>query len=142
MKKIILLTISILLLVGCEATKEGIDNSKSKEVEYTNIIYREILDNKPVNACISFKKNNDYSMDDCNNNVSNYSFDNNAECTFKYDGEYIKFTCKKENGEAKIDIIKILQWDKYTFSFKYGDEEKLFKSLTWIEENLKEEESA
>ena len=51
----------------------------------------------------------------------------------------MKFDCKNNFSDDKLDTIKILKWDKYTFQFMYGDEEKLFKSLSWIEENIKEE---
>jgi hypothetical protein len=79
-------------------------------------------------------------MYDCDSEPTNYFFDSENECTFKYDGTYMKFDCKNNFSDKDIDTIKILSWDKYTFRFKYGDEEKVFKSLTWIEENYKEEE--
>lgn len=137
MKRVYLISIFSFLLIGCSSTTDKIGNS-IKEVEYKNIIYKEVVDNKPVNACISFKKDNTYSTNNCNNESTDYFFDNKNECTFKYDGTYIKFDCKN-NSSVDFDSIKILQWDKYTFKFLYGDEEKVFKSLSWLEENFKED---
>ena len=138
MKKIVLISSILLLLVGCESNTEKVDNNDIKEVEYKNIIYKEVIDNKPVNACISFKKDKTYLVNDCNNGSTNYIFDSTKKCDFKYDGTYIKFDCKN-NSSVDFDSIKILQWDKYTFKFLYGDEEKVFKSLSWLEENFKED---
>ena len=75
MKKIVLLMFIPLLLVGCNNKKDGLDETSLKEVEYKNITYQEIVNNKPVYACITFYKNNDYSMYDCDSEPTSYFFD-------------------------------------------------------------------
>ena len=132
--KLILLTIMLLIITAC--------SSETIEVEYQNITYEEISidENNNVSteyACITFYDDGEYSMYDCDSEVTNYYFDSENECKYFYDGDKIKFKCKYNYSNVKNKPIEIITWDKDTFEFKYNGDIKIFKSMEWIKDNLK-----
>lgn len=115
--KIFIISLTLMfLLTGCAFDKD-------MKVKYTNITYREENDGW---ACLTFYDDGDYSMYDCDSEPTNYFFDSEAECTYKYTGDKIKFKCKYYINEHKNNYIEIKEWDKSVLKFTIDGQEKVF----------------
>lgn len=121
----------IFLITGCNS---------GNDVKYQNIRYQEIAEDEgklhTVWACITFYDKGSYSLYDCDSEPTSYPFDDEWECTYTYKDNKIKFNCK-ENTDSSIEV---LNWDEDTFEFKYNEEVRTFKSVSWIENNIEEDE--
>lgn len=130
MKKLLVVIAMLFLVTGC---------SKNEEVPYPGIRYQEVREDEnelhTVWACIRFLDNGKYSLYDCDSEPTSYAFDNEWECTYKYQNNKMRFNCKYGDGA----VIKITKWDEETFEFIYDGETKTFKSEDWIKENLEED---
>ena len=93
----------------------------SDSVKYTNIVYS----NK--NICISFYKDN-YSLDNCNNNKSDLSFDSKNNCKMYYSKGYNSFIF--DCGLNNINVVKMKEFsfNKVKFSYKKSDYELINSS--------------
>lgn len=115
--KIFIISLTLMfLLTGCAFDKD-------MKVKYTNITYREENDGW---ACLTFYDDGDYSMYDCDSEPTNYFFDSEAECTYKYTGDKIKFKCKYDINKHKNNYIEIKEWDKSVLKFTMDGQEKVF----------------
>lgn len=132
MKKFLILFFILFILTGC--------NSNLKDADYEDIWYQEIntLDDETYTlwACIEFYDNGNYNLYDCDSEPTEYPFDNEWECKYKYHDNIMDFKCKIGKGGS----IKILKWDEETFEFEYDGKKRTFKSFDWIDEHILEEE--
>ena len=132
-EKILLYVVFVLtaILVGVmifsKKSKTDEDKTSNQVIsfpeELLDITYQEYKDGEYEYACITFYKDNKYSLYDCDSEPTNYPFDSEWECEPKYDGKKITFECL-DNKKVTIDIVK---WDKEEFVFKYNGEEHTFK---------------
>lgn len=113
MKKYLVIGL-LLLSVGCKKVvpKGNFD-----------IIYDTTYVGDEGTACLTFHKDG-YSLYDCDSEPTNYFFDSENECTYIYNKDTMRFKCEYNNGGN----IKILNWTKEEFKFKYKNEIKIFKA--------------
>ena len=98
-----------------------------KDVPYTDITYSA----RGEWACLTFYKNGKYSLYDCDSEPTDYFFDSENECTYKYfsNNKIIKFKCKYKTKYKHRDYIKILEWDNKHIKFDYEGKKKTFYSI-------------
>lgn len=122
-KKIIIILIGVLILIGMIVIVFNITKGSYHNAKYMDITYQEEHDDY---ACITFYKNGKYSMYDCDSEPTPYFFDNENECTYSYDGKkYISFNCKYKTYKFN-NSIKVLEWTKEKFIFEIDGEVKNF----------------
>lgn len=122
MKKNLLLFFLLLMfmigLTGCE--KEEIN-------ETFDIVYDVTYVSENENACLTFYKNGEYFLYDCDSEPTDYFFDSESDCTYTYKNGYMKFKCKYKDPQHKDQKIRVLNWTDEEFKFKYDDEIIIFK---------------
>lgn len=106
------------------------------KVKYTNIKYRE---NKTDYACITFYPDGDYSMYDCDSEPTEYFFDSESECTYKYIGNKLEFDCEYTIYDHKNNYIEIIEWTDKIFKFNIEGKVKTFYAVEKIDEDIDEE---
>ena len=116
--KIVIVLISVILVIGL-LFLIGPHNKP-----YTGITYFA----RNERACLVFHKNGKYSMNNCDGEPTNYFFDDEHECTYKYlkEENKLEFNCEIEpdpNG-----TIKVLEWDIKHIKFIYKGKTKTFYS--------------
>lgn len=120
-KKLIIIIVSIVLFVFIFSV---IFNMIGKDAPYTDITYSA----KDEWACLTFYKNGKYTLYDCDSEPTDYFFDSDNKCTYKYYSKIkiIKFKCKYKTKLLQKNYIKILEWDKKHIKFDYEGEKKTF----------------
>ena len=113
-----LILISILLIISLIFLFVKLNGKKG----YYDITYI----SKDHDACLTFYNQKEYSLYDCDSEPTDYFFDSESECTYKYDGKYIKFKCKYNIQDTKTNKIKVLSWTKDKFEFIYNNKKITF----------------
>lgn len=127
MKKRIIFIIFILILILLITTIVCVKIKNHKKGGKDGI-YNITYVSKESDACLTFYNKSNYSLYDCDSEPTDYFFDTESECTYKYDGTYITFKCKYNIQNAKTNKIKVIKWDEKTFEFEYEGKSETFTS--------------
>ena len=118
---IVIVILMIVVIILCLNHKIG-----ASDAPYLNITYSARNDW----ACLTFYRNGRYTMYDCDSEPTNYFFDDEHECTYKYfkKESRLEFDCKIEPNPDGKNSIKVLEWDKKHIKFLYYGQAKTFYS--------------
>ena len=121
MKKVLLLLALLLIITGCGKKEEKNDNT-NYDAPYLDITYKP----KKALACLTFYKDGEYSMYDCDSEPTSYAFDSENDCTYKYYKNRVKFNCKNSVHHRRKVVIDILEWDESKLTLKYDGKKITF----------------
>ena len=113
------------LLVGVFIIFEKSEIGNGSDAPYLEIRY-----NSNDRACLTFYENGKYSMYNCDSDPTNYFFDNENDCTYKYysSSNKIIFKCNYNSKYKHHNYIKVLEWDENHIKFDYEGDIKTFKA--------------
>lgn len=79
-------------------------------------------------ACLEFREDGDYTMYDCDSEPTNYFFDSENECIYKYlnDKKEINFKCEASVWDIEEKNIKIENWTRNKITFTIDGKTETF----------------
>ena len=125
--KELILVLVILIIVSALVTMLISDSNKGQDAPYLNLVYSP---SEGPSACLEFYKNGKYSLFDCDSEPTDYFFDSENECTYKYSkmSKRITFDCIHKTKYKNRGYIEVLEWDNKHIKFDYEGEIKTFYS--------------